>query len=561
MEKNLEEAVKWYRLAADQGYEVAQNNLGVSYEYGDGVEKNLEEAVKWYRLAADQGDADAQNNLGLAYNNGDGVEKDPKEAVKWYGRAAEQGHTQAHFNLAQSYHFGTGVKKNHKKALRLYLAAANSGDPGAQNWVGVFYSGGMGVASDQQQALDWYKKAAQNGDPYGANNLGWHYEKGEGTPVDIAKALKWYKKAAEADNPLALNNLGHLYERGYGVALDYNKAAKYYTDASNLGEVEATIRLALLYENGRGVEKNLQKALELLKKASQPDKDYINSTGSNAEASLAKSHFQRVTAKLAALESKRLLPYSDLTFGNYHALVIGNNNYTHLEKLNTPINDAKVISNLLRTKYGFKVSELLNASRKEIIKSINQYRKTLRPQDNFLLYYAGHGTYDEETKAGYWQPINAEKNDDTEWITNDRITSIVKGLKANNVIVIADSCYSGTVFRGNKSLQTGGEGKKQFLRRIINKKTRVALTSGGNEPVVDAVGGGSHSVFAQSLINILKDNDDVMTSTTLSEKVKKYVIPRIKAYHVEQTPEHSNMYKAGHDGGDFVFVPRALVTQ
>ena len=125
------------------------------------------------------------------------------------------------------------------------------------------------------------------------------------------------------------------------------------------------------------------------------------------------------------------------------------------------------------------------------------------------------------------------------------------------MIVIADSCYSGTVFRGNKSLQTGGEQKKQFLQRIIKKKTRVALTSGGNEPVVDAVGGGSHSVFAQSLIDILKENDDVMTSTTLSEKVKKYVIPRIKAYQIDQTPEHSNMYKAGHDGGGFCICPES----
>ena len=66
------EAVKWYRLAADQGYASAQSNLGIMYDEGRGVPQDYAEAVKWYRLAADQGDADAQINLGSMYANGQG---------------------------------------------------------------------------------------------------------------------------------------------------------------------------------------------------------------------------------------------------------------------------------------------------------------------------------------------------------------------------------------------------------------------------------------------------------------------------------------------------------
>ena len=77
----------------------AQYNLGIMYYNGQGVPQDYAEAVKWYRLAADQGDAYAQYNLGVMYDNGEGVPQDYKEAVKWYRLAAEQGHAKAQYNL------------------------------------------------------------------------------------------------------------------------------------------------------------------------------------------------------------------------------------------------------------------------------------------------------------------------------------------------------------------------------------------------------------------------------------------------------------------------------
>ena len=93
--KNYTEAVRLYRIAAEQGYADAQCNLGYCYERGLGVEKDPKEAVKWYRKAAEQGFARAQYNLGLCYEYGTGVEKNPTEAVKWYRKAAEQGYERA----------------------------------------------------------------------------------------------------------------------------------------------------------------------------------------------------------------------------------------------------------------------------------------------------------------------------------------------------------------------------------------------------------------------------------------------------------------------------------
>jgi len=106
------EAVKWYRLAAEQGYAVAQFNLGNMYRIGNGVPENDAEALKLYRLAAEQGDAQAQVNLALMYHAGHGVPVNDAEAVKWYRLAAEQGDAQAQYNLGFIYDNGRGVPQD-----------------------------------------------------------------------------------------------------------------------------------------------------------------------------------------------------------------------------------------------------------------------------------------------------------------------------------------------------------------------------------------------------------------------------------------------------------------
>ena len=103
------------------------------------------------------------------------------------------------------------------------------------------------------------------------------------------------------------------------------------------------------------------------------------------------------------------------------------------------------------------------------------------------------------------------------------------------------------------------EPETDVFRRLIEKKTRVALTSGGNEPVPDAVNGSLHSVFANSFIKILRDNAKVLTASRLANRLKEKVIAITGSHNIKQTPEFSNMHKAGHDGGDFLFVPSQLV--
>lgn len=107
------------------------NSRGLAYFYGRGVKQDYNEAVKWFRKAADQGCSDAYNNLGLAYYYGNGVQQDYNEAFKWFIKAADQGLPYAQSNVGLCYEYGYGVSKNFSLAESYYRKAADQGNKDA----------------------------------------------------------------------------------------------------------------------------------------------------------------------------------------------------------------------------------------------------------------------------------------------------------------------------------------------------------------------------------------------------------------------------------------------
>ena len=131
----ISQAAAWYRKAADQDHLVAQLNLGLLYDNGQGVRQDHVEAAAWYRKAAEQGNADAQFNLGGLYNDGQGVRKSYARAAAWYEKAAGQGHAYAQHNLGCSTALVgaceriiekrfTGIVKQQIKAIPLHNATS-----------------------------------------------------------------------------------------------------------------------------------------------------------------------------------------------------------------------------------------------------------------------------------------------------------------------------------------------------------------------------------------------------------------------------------------------------
>jgi hypothetical protein len=240
----------------------------------------------------------------------------------------------------------------------------------------------------------------------------------------------------------------------------------------------------------------------------------------------------------------------DIELGKFYALLIGNNEYQHVPKLKMAIADADGVGTLLETDYGFHITKLFNANRYQMLSAISRLRSVLTERDNLLIYYAGHGELDTEIGRGYWLPIDAEGDNYANWISTTEITDHLQGMKARHVLIVADSCFSGTLLRGSDVSSRPSEDRHTLLRRLATKRSRTVLTSGGLEPVIDS-GGGANSVFTKAFLTVLRTNEGVLEGIRLFEQLRGMVVP-----NAEQTPEYAPVHKAGHEGGDFIFVRR-----
>jgi formylglycine-generating enzyme required for sulfatase activity len=233
----------------------------------------------------------------------------------------------------------------------------------------------------------------------------------------------------------------------------------------------------------------------------------------------------------------------------YYALVIGNNAYTALPKLKTAEADAREIERLLRESYGFETKLLVNATRAQIVAALSSYRRELTPDANLLIYYAGHGYNDKDADKAYWLPVDATRDDVSNWIIADEITTGIRVIPAKHVLVISDSCYSGTLTRGLGAEMPHPTEREQFLQRMAAGHSRTLMASGGDEPVADS-GGGGHSVFAAALMRGLSEIDK--TQFTAAELFNNYVVEAV-AGRAEQTPVYDPLRNSGHESGDFIF--------
>lgn len=237
--------------------------------------------------------------------------------------------------------------------------------------------------------------------------------------------------------------------------------------------------------------------------------------------------------------------------GRNYALVIGNNEYKTLPRLKTAVGDAKAVADALKTRYTFDegaVKLLLNADRNAILAELVQLRAKLTPDDRLLIYYAGHGQIDEAANEGFWQPVDAVPNADYTWISNADLRRNLRGMSAKHVLVVADSCFSGSLTRSAPQQQSSNSDR--FFAQVDGHFSRKVITSGGNEPVADS-GTGAHSVFAHYFLKALNDNSaPYITSFELFNSLARAV-----ANNSSQKPEYGTIGNAGDEGsGDFTFI-------
>ena len=241
----------------------------------------------------------------------------------------------------------------------------------------------------------------------------------------------------------------------------------------------------------------------------------------------------------------------------YRALVIGINTYRPAggegwQALGSARADAESIAGTLAADYGFHVQTLLDgeATRAVILNAMDALA-TSDEDGADLIYFAGHGCYDEKLQEGYWIPADARKTVDgrpakEDWLWNSTLTRLINASRARHVLVLADSCYGGSLFRGDEPLSA--RNNQAWYERAIAKPSRYLITSGGIEPVLDS--GAGHSVFAQQILNFLEHGDrNVFSANDLGSSLRERV-----AALTGQMVQMGPLPVSGHAGGEFVFV-------
>ena len=229
--------------------------------------------------------------------------------------------------------------------------------------------------------------------------------------------------------------------------------------------------------------------------------------------------------------------------GKYHAIIISENQYSD-EKINDlkePKNDADKLYSLITSKYYFQdqdILRLIDPTRTEIIDAIEEKRKTLSVDDNLLVFYAGHGYWDEVLKMGYWLPSDAKKDSKSNWVSNTDLTLYLSAFESNHVLLITDACFSGGIFK-TRSIGDMDQGTK----RLYELKSRKAITSGNLKEVPD------NSIFMKFLIKELEMNPNTfLTSDQLFAKIRPNILNNSST-----EPLYGVIHNTGDEGGEFVF--------
>lgn len=517
------------------------------------------EAAKLWKAAADAGDARAQWLVGWLYDRGDrGLPKDASEALRWYRKATEGDDPASLYNRGLAHAWGkAGETRSLRSAESWYRRAAEAGGPEFQTRLARCYQGEAlppcGLRADYAQAERWFRRAAREGHAAAFCGLGQLHESGRGVARSQTEADAWFRKAVEAGRPCGTVVLAEADPKPAAppAASSTPSEAALRQRAMVMGVQRELARLGFEPGPADGVPgRRTETAIfDFQTRMGLP------ADGRPSPALLAELQRQEVQG-LGPVVARRPvddgtpvdLPSdpTDIAFGRYHALVIGNDAYRELPGLGSARKDADAVAALLREDYGFEVTLLEDASRSDILGAFASLREKLVESDNLLVYYAGHSAYDDVTERGYWLPVDAAPDDRSNWISNGTLTDDIKAMDAKHVMVVADSCYSGTWTRALNLRDRSAD----YLARMSRKRARVVLASGNLEPVTDR-GGRGHSVFARAFLDALAQNDYIIDGTQLFSQIRRPVM-----LDSEQTPQYGDIRNAGHGGGDFLFVRR-----
>lgn len=248
--------------------------------------------------------------------------------------------------------------------------------------------------------------------------------------------------------------------------------------------------------------------------------------------------------------------------GRSHALLFGTGHYDYWPDLPNPLLDVSTIADELEKNYGFQVETIESPTKREILTKLREYaRKKYHHEDQLLIMFAGHGTFDGLSQIGYLVAKDSkDKQTDPNFeslLAYPILLRLIDKIPNRHILLIADACFAGTLDPRIATARSRGEDdmyadvtREEFVRRKIKFQTRRYVTSGGKEYVPDGRP-GKHSPFARRLLEGLRGyggRDGILTIEELLavylDKVKPQ--PRWNEFG-DNEPGSSFLFIAGGD--------------
>jgi hypothetical protein len=254
---------------------------------------------------------------------------------------------------------------------------------------------------------------------------------------------------------------------------------------------------------------------------------------------------EAVTVSGKKIESSVEVVY-DISSAKYYALIIAVEEYDdpEINDLDQPLDDATRFTTLINKEYNFErdnITFLRNPTKADIIGTLHQMRNVISSEDNLLIYYAGHGWWDEEMSTGYWLPKDAARSNPVNWLPNTDLTNYLNVLKSKHTLLIADACFSGGIFVSRAAFNN-----VMSVEKLYKLTSRKAMTSGTLKEVPDK------SVFIEYLIKRLETNrQKFLPSEQLYSSMKEAVMN-----NSPNIPRYGTIQNVGDEGGDFIFIRR-----
>ncbi len=236
--------------------------------------------------------------------------------------------------------------------------------------------------------------------------------------------------------------------------------------------------------------------------------------------------------------------------GTYHALLIGVNEYTDpsMDDLRFPVEDVAKLKAVLTRRYTFDerhVSLLTNPSRRAIVRALDELKRRVGPDDNVLIFFAGHGRNNPTKTQGFWLPADAEDAYTDSWLSNSTVKDQLQEFSCRHVLVISDACFSGGILTARSG---GGKGPSKSIQQLYQTPSRKALTSSADTPVPD------NSPFIKYLLESLVENKDAYFSS--ADLFLSLRAPVGNNSQTKQLPQYGVIPETGDKGGDFIFIQR-----